>query len=91
LELLLFLSALLTALTGAVSGARAPEAQIHQSCGAIAGTQRTTTTTRLHQVRPAKDYLAFAGKFLPSAVPSLSTMVVAQAASFPIYLDKPRN
>jgi len=59
LELLLFLSALLTALTGAVSGVRAPEAQVHQSCGAIASL-KAVPAARLAPACRMRHWLALA-------------------------------
>lgn len=92
MELLLFLSALLTALTGAVSGVRAPEAQVHQSCGTFAGL-KTVPVVRVAPMRRAQHWLALAE--LPSlrrqGAPNALDADFALFRAAPLYLDKPRE
>jgi hypothetical protein len=92
MELLLFLSALLTALTGAISGARAPEAQMHQACGAVAAVH-AAAAVRATPARPVRTYLALVPGVESRAVKAVPPLSVAPAlfAAIPRYLDKPRN
>ncbi|MDB5707016.1 MAG: hypothetical protein JWN66_4132 [Sphingomonas bacterium] len=92
MELLLFLSALLTALTGAISGARAPEAQTHQVCGAV-GAVQAATAVRVVPARAIRTYLALVPGLESRAVKAVPAFPVATAlfAAIPRYLDKPRN
>ncbi|MEO9133125.1 MAG: hypothetical protein ABI240_18205 [Sphingomonas sp.] len=92
MELLLFLSALLSALTGAISGVRAPEAQVHQACGVIAGSH-AAETVQVAPLRAVRAYLALAGGWQSRATGILHSPYVGPAlfAAIPLYLDKPRE
>jgi hypothetical protein len=89
MELLLFLSALLSALTGAISGVRAPEVQAHQAYVAAA----RTAVTRAAPARIAQTYLALAGGWQSPAADILHGVHAGAAlfAPIPRYLDKPRE
>ncbi len=89
MELLLFLSAILSALTGAISGVRAPEAQMHQAY--VAGAQ--ATAARAMPARAVRAYLALADGWESRATRDLPAIAVAPAlfAPIPRYLDKPRT
>ena len=89
MELLLFLSALLSALTGAISGVRAPEVQVHQAY--VAGAQ--TTAARAMPARAVRSWLALAGGWHSPAADILHGIPAAPAlfAAIPRYLDKPRE
>jgi hypothetical protein len=89
MELLLFLSALLSALTGAISGVRAPEAQMHQAY--VAGAQ--TAAARAMPARAVRAYLALAGGWQSPAADILHGSHAGPAlfAAIPRYLDKPRE
>ena len=89
MELLLFLSALLSALTGAISGVRAPEAQVHQAY--VAGAQ--TAAARAVPARAVRAHLALAAGWQSPATATLHTVQVGPAlfAAIPLYLDKPRE
>ena len=92
MELLLFLSALLTALTGAISGVRAPEAQVHQACGTTVGAP-ASATARAAPIRSVRTWLTLARGLTSPAARSLHTGDAAPAlfAAIPLYLDKPRE
>ena len=81
MELLLILSAMLSALTGAVSGVRAPEPRLHQAEAA-----QSVAPAR----REAAQRLAAA---IPAAAPVAATVHaladLAPAASIPLYADRP--
>lgn len=88
MQLLLLLSALLSALTGAVSGGRVPESRCQQVCGA--GTRTALAVpTRAVPARPQ----AFSGT-LPAARPRqtmVSALVAAPAGPLvPLYLGRLR-
>ena len=89
MELLLFLSALLSALTGAISGVRAPEAQVHQAY--VAGAQ--TAAVQAMPARTVRAHLALAGGWQSPALVLLHSVHVGPAlfAAIPRYLDKPRE
>jgi hypothetical protein len=92
MQLLLFISALLSALTGAISGVRAPEAQFHQSAGAIAGAQ-ASVTAQVASVRQVRSYLALVTEprfAVTVAMPPVSPNL-AIFAPVPLYLSKPRE
>lgn len=92
MELLLFLSAILSALTGAISGVRAPETQIHQAC--VAGNR--TSAAALADVTPVqqiRSYLVLASGWTPrnrQAYPSIR-IFPAGIVTMPLYMDKLRN
>jgi MFS family permease len=92
MELLLFLSALLSALTGAISGAHAPEMQVHQTCGAAAVAQAVTAVQAV-PARPVRGWLALAGGWQSPAARLYSAINAAPAlfATIARYLDKPRE
>jgi len=89
MELLLFLSALLSALTGAISGVRAPEAQVHQTY--VAGAQ--AAAARALPARAVRAHLALAAGWQLPAAAILHSVHVGPAlfAAIPRYLDKPRE
>jgi hypothetical protein len=89
MELLLFLSALLSALTGAISGVRAPEAQVHQAY--VAGAQ--AAAAQAMPARAVRAHLALAGGWQSPAAAVLHGIHVGPAlfAAIPLYLDKPRK
>jgi len=92
MELLLFLSAILSALTGAISGVRAPETQIHQTC--VAGSAScAVASAHVTSVKQVRSYLVLApGWTLRSRVsyPSIR-LFPADIVSMPLYLGKLRN
>ena len=92
MELLLFLSALLSALTGAISGVRAPEMQVHQSCGAVAAAQAVTVAQAV-PTRTVRSWLALAGGWQSPAARLYGAVPTSPAlfAAIPRYLDKPRE
>ncbi|MGH6613270.1 hypothetical protein [Sphingomonas sp.] len=92
MQLLLFLSALLSALTGAISGVRAPEAQFHQSAGAVAGAQ-ASATVRHAAVRQLRTWLALVIEpgFATTASVQVAAPDLAIFAAFPLYLSKLRE
>ena len=87
LELLLILSAMLTALTGAMTGTRAAQAQTQQNCTvAVAG---TATTARL-AVPSDRSWLALAAVWaIETSVPILAIDMPVRA--FGIHMDKRRE
>jgi hypothetical protein len=92
MELLLFLSALLSALTGAISGVRAPEMQVHQACGTAAAAQ-TVAATQAAPIRSVRTWLALAGGWQSPAARLYDAVTTGPAlfAAIPRYLDKPRE
>ena len=92
MELLLFLSALLSALTGAISGVRVPEAQVHQACGAIAAAQ-SVAAVQAAPIRMVRAWLALAGSWQSPAARLSGAINTGPAlfAAIPLYLDKPRE
>lgn len=92
MELLLFLSALLSALTGAISGVRAPEMQVHQTCGAVA-VEQAVTAAQAVPTRSARHWLALAGGWQSPAARVYGAVPTSPAsfAAIPRYLDKPRE
>ena len=92
MELLLFLSALLSALTGAISGVRAPDMRVHQACGAAATAQAVTAAQAI-PTRSVRSWLVLADGWQSPAAGILHTVYVGPAffAAIPLYLDKPRE
>ena len=82
MEFLLILSALLSAVTGAISGARAPEARIHQAEASLAAASAA----------PAAREQAAIAAVLPDLLPRAQVIpalpVFALAASVPLYADR---
>lgn len=91
MNLLLFLSAILSALTGVMSGGRVTEVQVERSYGVGAQAQ-AAAVVRLAPVRAIRSWLALADDWASPAMamPSFS-LVAAISASAPLYLDKPRE
>ena len=89
MELLLFLSALLSALTGAISGVRAPEAQVHQAY--VAGAQ--TAAAQAMPARTVRAHLALAGGWQSPVAATFHSIHVGPVLfdAIPLYLDKPRE
>ena len=84
MELLLILSAMLSAVTGAFSGVGGPEARLHQAEASI-GTQIAVRAVekQVAEARPARPAAA-----PPSTeVPPLPAFAIAPAA--PLYVDRP--
>lgn len=81
MELLLALLSLLTAATGALTGARAPEAGVHQAVQ-IGAAQRVAPRIVQAQ-RPIADAAA-----RPDARPALAPRAAAPARSAPLYADR---
>jgi hypothetical protein len=92
MELLLFLSALLSALTGAISGVRAPETQVHQTCGAAA-VAHAAAAAQAAPTRAVRSWLALAGGWQSPVVRLCGAVKTSPAlfAAIPRYLDKPRE
>ena len=92
MELLLFLSALLSALTGAISGVRAPEMRVHQACGAAATAQAVTAAQAI-PTRSVRSWLVLADGWQSPAASLYGAVTTGPAlfAAIPRYLDKPRE
>ena len=91
MELLLFLSAILSALTGVISGGRVAETQVHQTCGVSVAAQVVAAQVRAAPL--VRSYLALAGGWaMPVlAAPDGFRYGLASFPAVPRYLDKPRN
>ena len=92
MELLLFLSALLSALTGAISGVRAPEMQVHQACGSAVAAQ-TIAVAQAAPTRSIRSWLTLADGWQSPAASLYAAAATSPAlfAAIPRYLDKPRE
>lgn len=91
MNLLLFLSAILTALTGAISGGRVADVQVQSSYGAETrgGQAAMAVVAPAHIVRhwlSLADAWSSAATVLPSIIVS-----TPRVTTTPIYLDKPRE
>jgi hypothetical protein len=90
LNLLLFLSAILSALTGVISGGRVAEVQVERSYGAGAQAQQAKAVL-VAPMRAVRSWLALAaGWFSAIDLPSIRAHA-APSALAPLYLDKPRE
>lgn len=84
MELLLILSAMLSAVTGAFSGVRGPEAGLHQAEAAVGAQLAVSAIERqAPQPRPMRP----ADAPLSTEVEPLPDLAVAPAA--PLYVDRP--
>ncbi len=83
MELLLALLSLLTAATGAVAGARAPDAGVHQTAGVVIATPARRVAPRVI-VAPDVQRSRVADDTAPSA-----SVEIASAA--PLYADRRRE
>ena len=91
MNLLLFLSAILSALTGVISGGRVADVQVERSYGGLAeaGTGVAMTVAPAEAVR---SWLALAGDWTVAAsVTAPVTVVRAPVSAAPIYLNKRRE
>ena len=86
MEWLLFFSAILSALTGVVTGVRAPDVQVECQSVAAARTQVAVPA----QVRRVAGHLHFAGGFGASEAFALRSVVLPVIAPARLYLDRPR-
>lgn len=92
MELLLVLSAILSALTGAISGVRAPETQIHQAC--VAGNSAcAVASAHVMPIQRPRTYLVLASGWTPRSRQTYALIRVFSTGivSMPLYLDKLRN
>ncbi len=83
MELLLALLSLLTAATGAVAGARAPEAGVHQVAGVIATAPARKAASRaavLQDVQPSR-----------RTDPAAPAPAVETPSAAPLYADRRRE
>ena len=91
MNLLLFLSAILSALTGVISGGRVADVQVERSYGGLAdaGHGVALTVAPVEAVRP---WLALAGgrSVAASAVAPIA-LAAAPVSAAPIYLNKRRE
>ncbi|MEG3122926.1 hypothetical protein [Sphingomonas sp. GB1N7] len=91
MNLLLFLSAILSALTGVISGGRVAEVQVERSYGASAQAQASSVVL-IAPVRAIRSWLALAGVWASPAATMLSIVTAAAPTALaPLYLDKPRE
>ena len=90
-NLLLFLSAILTALTGAISGGRVADVQVQSSYGAEARSGQAAMAA-VAPSRIVRYWLSLADVWT-SATTELHSIIVPsmRVATTPIYLDKPRE
>jgi hypothetical protein len=87
MELLLILSALLSALTGAISGVRAPEVRLHQAVVEASAVQASAPTAARVAARPiiqAMPKLVATASFGVRAVFALDTVI-------PLYAERRRE
>ena len=91
MNLLLFLSAILSALTGVISGGRVADVQVERSYGATAQAQQGAVA-RLAPALRVRAWLALAGDPVsPAVAMAVLPVMAAPSASIPLYLDKPRE
>lgn len=91
MNLLLFLSAILSALTGVISGGRVADVQVERSYGATAQAQQGAVA-RLAPALAVGAWLALAGgPASPATAMLVLPVLAAPSAAVPIYLDKPRE
>jgi hypothetical protein len=91
LNLLLFLSAILSALTGVISGGRVADVQVERSYGGSAEA-RAGATVSVAPIRAVRSWLARASEWPLAAAATFSRVpATAPFESAPIYLSKPRE
>lgn len=91
MNLLLFLSAILSALTGVMSGGRVAEVQVERSYGADAQAQQADAVL-VAPMQAVRSWLALAAGWSSLAIvmPSIGA-IAAPSPRAPLYLDKPRE
>jgi hypothetical protein len=86
MEWLLFFSAILSALTGVVTGVRAPDVQVE--CQSVAAARAQIALPA--RVLRIAGHLHLAGGFVETPVFSVSSLTLPVIAAPRLYLDRPR-